>query len=519
MANKTISMTQLKRIIQLKTEGFSKLSISKKLGLHRKTINDYLVKLEATGKSYQELLVYDENYLSSVVFNSTNIQKRDSRYSELEKRFSYFNEQLSKTGVTRFLLWEEYKISCSDGYSYTQFCEHFSRYNKRNKATMHFDHRPGEYLQVDFAGKPLYVTDQSTGEIVPCPVLVCVLPYSNYPYIEALSSARQEHLFGALSKCLEYFEGVPRNILSDNMKQYIKKNNKYEFKFSELVNQWALHYNTNLEATRPRKPKDKPSVEGNVRISYLRVYAKLRNEVFTNLFDLNQKVMELVKQHVRLPFQKQSGTRLDKFINQEKPCLKPLPPEPFMVKHITWGKVQMNYHVFLGEDNHRYSVPFQYIGQSTKVIYDQQDVEIFIGFDRIAIHKRDYRPGGYTTVDGHMPEKHLKYKETLGWDANYFLSVGKQIGESSEEVFRKVLASKEFVEQTYLSCKGLKRLSEIYGSNRFERACKRALKGSRVNYGMIKNILEKNLDQLDENQRYLFSIPEHENIRGKGSFE
>ena len=519
MVNKTISMTQLKRIIQLKTEGFSKLSISKKLGLHRKTINDYLVKLEATGKSYQELLVYDENYLSSVVFNSTNIRKRDSRYSELEKRFSYFNEQLSKTGVTRFLLWEEYKISCSDGYSYTQFCEHFSRYNKRNKATMHFDHRPGEYLQVDFAGKPLYVTDQSTGEIVPCPVLVCVLPYSNYPYVEALSSARQEHLFGALSKCLEYFEGVPRNILSDNMKQYIKKNNKYEFKFSELVDQWALHYNTNLEATRPRKPKDKPSVESNVRISYLRVYAKLRNEVFTNLFDLNQKVMELVKQHVRLPFQKQSGTRLDKFINQEKPCLKPLPPEPFMVKHITWGKVQMNYHVFLGEDNHRYSVPFQYIGQSTKVIYDQQDVEIFIGFDRIAIHKRDYRPGGYTTVDGHMPEKHLKYKETLGWDANYFLSVGKQIGESSEEVFRKVLASKEFVEQTYLSCKGLKRLSEIYGSNRFERACKRALKGSRVNYGMIKNILEKNLDQLDENQRYLFSIPEHENIRGKGSFE
>jgi len=146
-------------------------------------------------------------------------------------------------------------------------------------------------------------------------------------------------------------------------------------------------------------------------------------------------------------------------------------------------------------------------------------VEIFIGFDRIAMHKRDYRPGGYTTVNEHMPKKHLKYKETLGWDANYFLFVGKQIGESSEEVFRKVLASKEFVEQTYLSCKGLKRLSEIYGSGRFERACKRALKGSRVNYGMIKNILEKNLDQLEETQQYLFSIPEHENIRGEGSFE
>ena len=519
MANKTISMTQLKRIIQLKSEGHSKLSISQKLGIHRKTLNDYLFRLDATGKSYQELLDQSEENLSSLVFNTANIRVPDTRYSELEKNFAYFTEQLRKTGVTRRILWEEYKISCPDGYSYTQFCEHFSRYNKRNKATMHFDHQPGEYLQVDFAGKPLYITDPATGEIIPCPVLVCVLPYSSYPYVEALPSAKQEHLFGALSRCLEYIEGVPRNILSDNMKQYVKKNIKYEFKFSEMVDQWALHYNTNLEATRPRKPKDKPTAENNVRISYLRVYAKLRNEVFTNLFELNLRIKELVKQHVRLPFQKQAGTRMDLFSNQEKHCLKPLPSDRFIVKHITWGKVWMNYHVHLGEDNHRYSVPYQYIGQSTKIIYDEQDVEIFIGFNRIAMHKRDYRPGGYTTVDEHMPEKHLRYKETLGWDADYFLSVGNKIGESSEEVFRKVLASKEFVEQTYLSCKGLKRLSEIYDPGRFERACKRALKGSRINYGMIKNILEKNLDQLEENQRYLFFIPEHENIRGKKSYE
>jgi transposase len=519
MANKTISMTQLKRIIQLKAEGHSKLSISKKLGIHRNTLTDYLFKLDGSGKSYQELFSESDNYLSGLVFNTANTRIPDARLAELEKRFPYLTKQLKENGVTRRILWEEYRISCPDGYGYTQFCEHFSRYNKRNKATMHFDHRAGEYLQVDFAGKPLHITDPETGEIISCPVLVCVLPYSNYPYIEALPSARQEHLFGALSRCLEYLGGVPRNILSDNMKQFVKKNDKYEYKFSELVDQWALHYHTNLEATRPRKPKDKPSVENNVRISYLRVYAKLRNEVFTSLFDLNQRVRELVGQHVRLPFQKQAGTRLERFNNQEKHLLKPLPQEHFVVKHVTHGKVWRNYHVLLGEDSHHYSVPYQYIGQSTKIIYDQHNVEIFIGFKRIAMHKRDFRMGKYTTEKVHMPEKHLRYKETLGWDADYFLKIGKEIGESSEQVFSQVLASKEFVEQTYLSCKGLKRLSGIYGPARFERACKRALKGSRVNYGMIKNILEKNLDQLEENQRYLFSIPEHENIRGKKSYE
>ncbi len=512
-------MIQLKRIIQLRTEGLNKLSISQKLGIHRKTLNDYLFKLEATGKGFKELLQYDESELASLVFKQANTRVPDSRAEVLAKQFSYFSQQLSSPGVTRQLLWEEYKNSHPDAYSYTQFCEHFARYNKRKKVTMHFTHQPGEYLQVDFAGKPMYLTNLQTGELTPCPVLVCVLPSTNYPYIEALPSARQEHLFGGMSRCLEYLGGVPRNILSDNMKQYIQKNEKYEYKFSDLANQWSLYYHTNLEATRPGKPKDKPSVENNVYIGYLRVFARLRNEVFTNLFDMNRRIMELVQQHIRLPFQKMDGSRLERFINEEKPHLRPLPMEPFVIKHITFGKVQLNYHVLLGEDNHRYSVPHQHVGQSTKIIYDEHNVEVFIAYERIAIHKRNYRRGDYTTLNEHMPPGHLKYKETRGWDADYFLGIAKEIGDSSVKVFLRVLSSREFVEQTYLACKGLKRLAEIYGPGRFEKACSRGIKGSRVTYGMIKNILEKNLDQLDDNQRYLPEIPDHANIRGKKAYE
>ncbi len=519
MAKKPISMTQIRRIIQLKSEGLSKLKISQKLGIHRKTIDDYLLKLKITGKNYQDLLQYKEEELASIVYNTKNTHQPDGRLDNLKSRFASYTKQLTMPGVTRRFLWEEYKSAKPDGYGYTQFCEHFARYNKRNKATMHFDHRPGEYLQVDFAGKPLHIIDPKTGEIIPCPVLVCVLPFSSYPYIEALSSTKQEQLFCALNRCLEFFGGVPRNILSDNMKQYIQKNEKYVFKFSEMVDQWALHYNTNMEATRPRKPKDKPTVENNVYIGYLRVYAKVRNETYFNLFDLNKRIRELIEQHVHIPFQKLPGTRHEQFIRHEQPYLKPLPPEPFIVKHTTKGKVNMNYHVCLGEDNHRYSVHHRHIEESTKIIYDEDNVEIFIGFKRIAIHKRNYRSGGYTTLREHMPEKHLKYHETLGWDADYFLSIAAKIGDCSVKVFKQILASKEFVEQTYLSCKGLKRLSEIYGLQRFEAACRRALKGSRVNYGMIRNILEKNLDKQEDHLGELFSIPKHENIRGKESYK
>ncbi|MBD3184582.1 IS21 family transposase [Candidatus Poribacteria bacterium] len=519
MANTPISMDRIRRIVQLRSEGTSKLKISKAAGIHRSILDKYLLRLEMTGKSYPELLLLEDADLASIVYTEQNTQKPDNRLQYLQKQFTYYTEQLRLPGVTRRILWEEYKQSHPDGYGYTQFCEHFARYNRRNKATMHFDHRAGEYLQVDFAGKPLHIVDRYTGEIVACPILVCVLPFSNYPYIEALPSTKQEYLFAALNRCMEYLGGVPRNILSDNMKQYIKKNERYEFTFSELVNQWSVHYNTNLEATRINAPKDKPSVEGGVYISYLRIHARLRNEIFHDLRELNQRIRELTEAHVRIPFQKQNGSRFDLFVEQEQSCLKPLPATPFVVKHTTTGKVHMNYHVVLGEDNHRYSVPYKYIGQKTRIVYDTDYVEIFIGFSRIALHRHNYQSGGYTTLEEHMPDKHRKYQETLGWDADYFLSQAEKIGQNAVEVFKRVLASREFVEQSYLSCKGLKRLTERYSPDRFEAACRRALKGTRVNYNMIKNILEKNLDQQEDIQEELFSIPRHNNIRGKESYK
>jgi len=104
MANKQISMTQVRRIVQLKSEGFSKLKISQKLGIHRKTLNEYLFKLELTGKSYQDLLEYNETELASIVYNTKNTHQPDSRLNDLQSRFASYVEELKDTGVTRLIL-------------------------------------------------------------------------------------------------------------------------------------------------------------------------------------------------------------------------------------------------------------------------------------------------------------------------------------------------------------------------------------------------------------------------------
>ena len=71
-------------------------------------------------------------------------------------------------------------------------------------------------------------------------------------------------------------------------------------------------------------------------------------------------------------------------------------------------------------DKHNYSVPYQYVGQKVSVLWDLDTVEVCSGSSRIAIHQR--RQGsGYSTLDAHMPDKHLAYKHGQGYNAAYAL--------------------------------------------------------------------------------------------------
>ena len=515
MANKTITMLQIRRVLQLLQAGFSNRMLSKELGISRNTVQTYIDKIKKSGKNFSELLSLNDFELSQSLHGNKEGIKNDERYHDLFDRFPVYAEELKKRGVTRLLLWNEYVNETGSGYSYSRFCEHFSGYLLSTRSVMHFEHTPGLVMQADFAGDNLHYINNQTGEIIECPVLVCVLPYSHYMYIEALISAKQEHLFAALGRCLEYFGGVAKSIKSDNMKQYVSKANRYEPCFTEVAEQWSLHYNTSLTAARVKKPRDKASVEKGVDLAYKKIYAPLRNEELYSLEELNQRVLQLLDRHNRMQMQNRPFSRYERFIQEEKPTLTPLPKDPFVIKHVATAKVQKNYHVTLGEDWHHYSVPYQYIGRQVRLVYDTVEVEIYNGLQRIAIHKRNYKKHSYTTMGEHMPPSHQHYKEARGWDGEYFLAKANEIGEGVEQVIKKVLDSKIFTEQTYNSCLGIFRLGQRYGNDRLEAACKRTFQIRAVNYKVIKNILEKNLDK----QIYIefndeVKIPEHDNLRG-----
>jgi len=324
----------------------------------------------------------------------------------------------------------------------------------------------------------------------------------------------------AMNRMLAYFGGVPREVTTDNLKQIVVRADRYEPTFSELADAWGVHNRLYISATRPSKPKDKPDVEKHVDIVYKHVYAPIRNMLITSRQHLVRLVLEKLEDLNNRPQYKNLPSRRDLFEKEEKPLLRSLPDHPFTLKKSTRAKVKLNYHVILGEDWHQYSVPWEYIGQETRILHDSEEVEVFIGLKRIAVHKRDRRRNRYTTLAEHMPESHRRYKQQRGWQGDDFLEQASRIGTETTASISRLLASSTFPEQTFDACLGILRLADKYGKTRLEAACGRANQGMRVNYKTIQNILKMNLDQVPYLQKDLFTnIPEHENIRGAESYQ
>lgn len=520
MSNKVISMHQIRSIIQYLQEGYSLRAISRALHMSRKTITQYSERLKNHSMSLEQLCSLSDAELSVIVYSPVEPPAEDVRRIDLLARVDYLLKELSRTGVTRLLLWQEYIKEYPEGYGYSQFCSLLCQQQKVSSPSMRMTYQPGEVMMIDWAGDPLYYTDRSTGELIPCPVLVCVLPYSGYSFVRALAGATLERLINTLNDCLSFLGGVPRGLKTDNMRQIVVKTSRYEPTLTDAVNEWAQHNNICITTTRVARPKDKAPVENEVKITYRRIYAPLRDQTFFSLKALNEAITVQLDIHHKQLFQRKDYSRADIFLAEEKSLLQPLPPFPFVIKHRVQAKVQKNYHITLGEDWHHYSVPYSYIGKTVTAVYDADVVEIYLQHQRIALHKRSYKKHGYTTVKEHMPEGHQHYFEQRGWTADYFLKQADTIGSSTHLYMEGVLKGKHFTEQTYNACLGILRLGKQYGNERLETACKRALAGGVFTYRTIDSILKNNMDKLlYPEQPALFKTPDHDNIRGADSYK
>lgn len=93
------------------------------------------------------------------------------------------DQELRRPGVTRILLWEEYRAAHPDGFAYTRFCTHFEAWKRWVRPTMRQTHVGGEQVFVDFAGDAIDVTDPGTGEVHAMKLFVAALGHRTLPML------------------------------------------------------------------------------------------------------------------------------------------------------------------------------------------------------------------------------------------------------------------------------------------------------------------------------------------------
>ena len=295
MANKALTMEVISQIQLLNKLGYGKKAIARQLGISKNTVKGYLTKGE-------EIIPLQQSDRKETLFNF----------------FPYCEGELKLTGVTRQIIWGEYKAKYPNGYSYSHFCEYYNQWLCNKDVSLHIEQFPGDKLYVDFAGSKLSIADPYTGEIREVEVFIAVLGFSGKTYVRACESQSKEDFLDCLIRALNYFGGVPRVLVPDNLKSAVDKANQYEAEINRDLLDLGNHYGMAILPARSRKPRDKAWVERMVQIIYTRIFAPLRNEMFTNLDKLNEVILELLEDHNSLPLQGRKESRNDLFESEEK---------------------------------------------------------------------------------------------------------------------------------------------------------------------------------------------------------
>ncbi len=509
MAAKKVDIMELKQLIILKGKGESNRACERILGTHRNTINHYVRLFSASGLSYADLSALNEKSLNDLFPACETLDQK--RHKVLSGYFTYFDKELKKPGCTREFLWKEYLQKHPGGYGSTQFNEHLNRWQEKVNSSGKLTHKAGDKVYVDYTGKKLHITDKQTGEIIEAEVFVGILPASQYTYVEATRSQKKEDFISSMNRCLTFFEGVPKTIVTDNLKSAVSKASKYEAILNKSLKSLAVHYGTSINPTRGYSPQDKALVEGAVKLVYQRIFYPLSKMTFFSIEALNQAIRELLTQYNNYVMKQLETSRSKQFLDIEKPYLAALPSEPYELKEYRKAKVQKMGFVYLHEDKNYYSVPFRYIGQSVEVQYNSLDVEVYYKSERIAVHKRNYRKGSYTKKDEHLSSAHKFYQD---WSPDYFIHWAQKSGPYVQAYVDKLLSQASYPEIAYKQCLGVINLKKEYTDQRLDKACQMALDQPRFGYHIIKNILVNKMDLTEKNLITEPHITRHGNIRG-----
>jgi transposase len=344
---------------------------------------------------------------------------------------------------------------------------------------------PGEELQVDF-GSVGQLFDPAAGRLRTAYAFVATLSYSRHQYAELVFDQKIPTWIALHRRAFEFFGGLPRRIVPDNLKAAVLKALVYDPVLGEAYRQMALHYNLLISPTRPATPRHKGKVENGVHYVQRNFIA---GQQFVDIHCANRLLLEWV---LAVAGVRQHGTThqppLRLFSEYEQKALLPLPAEPFSLCEIRVVKVHPDCHVVIAGSY--YSAPYTYVGQKLDAYVRERVVELYQGQKLVATHVRCRQPGQWQTRLEHYPPHKAAY---LHRTPEYCRQNAARVGPATWQVVETMLSDRPL--DRLRSVQGILRLEDMVGPQRLEAACARALYYGDTRYRRIKDILNAALDR------------------------
>lgn len=512
MPTQRLSMRRIKEVLRLKhVQGLPERAIARTLGISNGAVHSYLRRAGAAGLNWPLPAGMTDEDLELLLFPAPKPASQSPQRPIPD--WGYVDKELRRRNVTRRLLWDEYRASHPDGFGYTWFCTTYEAWKGRARPSMRQTHLGGEKVFVDFAGDTIDVIAPSSGEVQSMKLFVAAMGASNYTYAEACPSEGLADWIRLHVNLFAFLGGAPTFVVCDNLKAAVTNPDRHDPGLNRTYAEMASHYDTAILAARPRRPKDKAKVEVAVQVAQRWILARLRNQRFFSLAELNAAIKILVVELNARQMRDFGASRAELFAELDKPKLTKLPDQAYAFAHWKRCRVGPDYHIEI--DGHWYSTPYRLIRELVDARIDDRTVEIFHNGRRIASHARAPNRRGHTTIADHMPSAHRRYGQ---WTPARVIAAGERIGPSTAAFFQAVIAARPHPEQGFRTCLGILSLAKSYSAERVDAACRRGILIKARSVASIRSILQNGLDRtfLDEP-----SEPQplrHGNIRGRDYF-
>src|SRR5262245_45946125 len=256
MPGERLSMRKIREVLRLRfAHGLSQRAIGQSLQISTGAVNTCLSRARLAGVSWPLPEELDDTELERLLYPPPPAVASELR---AVPDWAMVHRELRRPNMTLALLWEEYRAGAGaqTGFGYSWFCDLYRAWVGRLKPTLRQVHTAGERVFVDFAGHVMEVVDGATGEVRRAEIFVAVLGASGYALPQGTWPQSLPDWIAVHVDMLAFLGGVPRQIVSDNLRAGITRACFYEPLVNRTYADMAAHYGTAIIPARPYKPRD-----------------------------------------------------------------------------------------------------------------------------------------------------------------------------------------------------------------------------------------------------------------------